>query len=114
PAEDQTRARHDHAVGRARHGAGRRSGRYRDRAGLRPANRRRATERGAPRSARDRGVSGPRREPRARSWMMLLPTSVVGSQGLPGWLWLARGATEAGPRGALHRRALMEAAPAAG
>ena len=27
---------------------------------------------------------------------MLLPTSVVGSHGLPGWVWLAREAMDAG------------------
>ena len=31
----------------------------------------------------------------------LLPTSVVGSSGLPGWVWLAREAIEAGPLGAV-------------
>ena len=38
----------------------------------------------------------------------LLPTSVVGSHGLPGWVWLARGAMEAGRLGALDVRELME------
>src|SRR2546427_9912587 len=46
--------------------------------------------------------------------MMLLPTSVVGSHGLPGWVWLAREAMEAGRLGALDMRELMEdATPAA-
>src|SRR2546427_13246503 len=40
--------------------------------------------------------------------MMLLPTSVVGSHGLPGWVWLAREAMEAGRLGALDMRELME------
>jgi 5-methyltetrahydropteroyltriglutamate--homocysteine methyltransferase len=40
--------------------------------------------------------------------MMLLPTSVVGSHGLPGWVWLAREAMEAGRMGALDVRELME------
>jgi 5-methyltetrahydropteroyltriglutamate--homocysteine methyltransferase len=40
--------------------------------------------------------------------MMLLPTSVVGSHGLPGWVWLAREAMEAGRLGALDVRELME------
>jgi 5-methyltetrahydropteroyltriglutamate--homocysteine methyltransferase len=38
----------------------------------------------------------------------ILPTSVVGSHGLPGWLWLAREAMEAGRLGALDVRELME------
>jgi len=37
-----------------------------------------------------------------------LPTSVVGSHGLPGWLWLARAAIEAGRLGAVDLRELME------
>ena len=37
-----------------------------------------------------------------------LPTSVVGSHGLPGWVWLAREAMEAGRLGALDVRELME------
>jgi 5-methyltetrahydropteroyltriglutamate--homocysteine methyltransferase len=40
--------------------------------------------------------------------MMLLPTSVVGSHGLPGWVWLAREAMEAGRLGMLDVRELME------
>jgi 5-methyltetrahydropteroyltriglutamate--homocysteine methyltransferase len=40
--------------------------------------------------------------------MMLLPTSVVGSHGLPGWVWLAREAMEAGRMGPLDVRELME------
>jgi 5-methyltetrahydropteroyltriglutamate--homocysteine methyltransferase len=40
--------------------------------------------------------------------MMLLPTSVVGSHGLPGWVWLAREAMEAGRLGALDVHELME------
>src|SRR5438477_8498949 len=42
------------------------------------------------------------------SWMMLLPTSVVGSHGLPGWVWLAREAMDAGRLGALDVQELME------
>ncbi|HEU5196893.1 MAG TPA: cobalamin-independent methionine synthase II family protein, partial [Methylomirabilota bacterium] len=38
----------------------------------------------------------------------LLPTSVVGSHGLPGWVWLAREAMEAGRLGALDMRELLE------
>jgi 5-methyltetrahydropteroyltriglutamate--homocysteine methyltransferase len=38
----------------------------------------------------------------------LLPTSVVGSHGLPGWLWLAREAMAAGRLGALDVRELAE------
>src|SRR5688572_31054161 len=38
----------------------------------------------------------------------LLPTSVVGSHGLPGWVWLAREAMEAGRLGAIDVRELME------
>ncbi len=38
----------------------------------------------------------------------LLPTSVVGSHGLPGWVWLAREAMEVGRLGALDARELME------
>jgi 5-methyltetrahydropteroyltriglutamate--homocysteine methyltransferase len=38
----------------------------------------------------------------------ILPTSVVGSHGLPGWVWLAREAMEAGRLGALDVRELME------
>src|SRR4029453_10928641 len=38
----------------------------------------------------------------------LLPTSVVGSHGLPGWVWLAREAMEAGRLGALDVRELAE------
>ena len=37
-----------------------------------------------------------------------LPTSVVGSHGLPGWVWLAREAMEAGRLGAVDVRELME------
>jgi 5-methyltetrahydropteroyltriglutamate--homocysteine methyltransferase len=40
--------------------------------------------------------------------MMLLPTSVVGSHGLPGWVWLAREAMDAGRLGALDVQELME------
>ncbi len=39
---------------------------------------------------------------------MLLPTSVVGSHGLPGWVWLAREAMETGRMGATDVRELME------
>ncbi len=39
---------------------------------------------------------------------MLLPTSVVGSHGLPGWLWLAREAMDAGRLGAIDLREVME------
>ena len=35
---------------------------------------------------------------------LLLPTSVVGSHGLPGWVWLAREALEAGRLGTLVLR----------
>ena len=38
----------------------------------------------------------------------LLPTSVVGSHGLPGWVWLAREAMEQGRLGALDVRELLE------
>jgi 5-methyltetrahydropteroyltriglutamate--homocysteine methyltransferase len=38
----------------------------------------------------------------------LLPTSVVGSHGLPGWVWLAREAMEAGRLGAVDVQELME------
>jgi 5-methyltetrahydropteroyltriglutamate--homocysteine methyltransferase len=38
----------------------------------------------------------------------LLPTSVVGSHGLPGWVWLAREAMEARRLGALDVRELLE------
>jgi len=37
-----------------------------------------------------------------------LPTSVVGSHGLPGWLWLAREAMEAGRLGEIDAREVME------
>jgi len=37
-----------------------------------------------------------------------LPTSVVGSHGLPGWVWLAREAMDAGRLGAVDVRELME------
>ncbi len=39
---------------------------------------------------------------------MTLPTSVVGSHGLPGWVWLAREAMEQGRLGALDLRELIE------
>jgi len=39
---------------------------------------------------------------------MTLPTSVVGSHGLPGWVWLAREAMEAGRMGAVDVRELLE------
>jgi 5-methyltetrahydropteroyltriglutamate--homocysteine methyltransferase len=39
---------------------------------------------------------------------MKLPTSVVGSHGLPGWVWLAREAMEQGRLGAIDQRELME------
>src|SRR6185369_3631990 len=38
----------------------------------------------------------------------ILPTSVVGSHGLPGWVWLAREALEAGRLGALDVREVAE------
>jgi len=38
----------------------------------------------------------------------ILPTSVVGSHGLPGWVWLAREALEAGRLGATDLRELAE------
>jgi 5-methyltetrahydropteroyltriglutamate--homocysteine methyltransferase len=38
----------------------------------------------------------------------VLPTSVIGSHGLPGWVWLAREAMEAGRLGQLDVRELME------
>jgi 5-methyltetrahydropteroyltriglutamate--homocysteine methyltransferase len=38
----------------------------------------------------------------------VLPTSVVGSHGLPGWVWLAREAMETGRLGAIDLRELME------
>jgi 5-methyltetrahydropteroyltriglutamate--homocysteine methyltransferase len=38
----------------------------------------------------------------------LLPTSVVGSHGLPGWVWLAREAMEQGRLGALDVREVLE------
>src|SRR5262249_5984831 len=57
---------------------------------------------------RDRGVSGPGCESRERSAMMLLPTSVVASHGLRGWVGLAREAMEAGRLGAMDVRELME------
>jgi 5-methyltetrahydropteroyltriglutamate--homocysteine methyltransferase len=38
----------------------------------------------------------------------MLPTSVVGSHGLPGWVWLAREAMEAGRLGALDLSELAE------
>ena len=39
---------------------------------------------------------------------MKLPTSVVGSHGLPGWVWLAREAMEQGRLGPIDVRELME------
>ena len=39
---------------------------------------------------------------------MKLPTSAVGSHGLPGWVWLAREAMEQGRLGALDARELVE------
>jgi 5-methyltetrahydropteroyltriglutamate--homocysteine methyltransferase len=39
---------------------------------------------------------------------MTLTTSVVGSHGLPGWVWLAREAMEQGRLGAIDQRELME------
>ena len=38
----------------------------------------------------------------------LLPTSAVGSHGLPGWVWLAREAMTAGRLGALDPREVLE------
>src|SRR3990172_5837927 len=38
----------------------------------------------------------------------LLPTSVIGSHGLPGWLWLAREALEARRLGATDVKEVME------
>ena len=38
----------------------------------------------------------------------LLPTSVIGSHGLPGWVWLAREALQAGRLGATDLHELME------
>ncbi len=43
-----------------------------------------------------------------QSGPQLLPTSVVGSHGLPGWVWLAREALEAGRLGTLDVRELTE------
>jgi 5-methyltetrahydropteroyltriglutamate--homocysteine methyltransferase len=43
-----------------------------------------------------------------KSTLPLLPTSVVGSHGLPGWLWLAREAMEQDRLGAVDMRELME------
>ena len=51
-------------------------------------------------------MTGPSAGPAARP--PLLPTSVVGSHGLPGWVWLAREAMEAGRLGALDLRELAE------
>jgi 5-methyltetrahydropteroyltriglutamate--homocysteine methyltransferase len=42
------------------------------------------------------------------SALPLLPTSVIGSHGLPGWVWLAREAMEAGRLGQVDLRELME------
>ena len=42
------------------------------------------------------------------STLPALPTSVVGSHGLPGWVWLAREAMEAGRLGAVDLRELTE------
>jgi 5-methyltetrahydropteroyltriglutamate--homocysteine methyltransferase len=39
---------------------------------------------------------------------MILPTSVVGSHGLPGWVWLAREAMDAGRLGRLDVQELLE------
>jgi len=39
---------------------------------------------------------------------LALPTSVIGSHGLPGWVWLAREALQAGRLGATDVRELME------
>ena len=55
-----------------------------------------------------RRAGGGRAGGRQRSSLMLLPTSVVGSHGLPGWVWLAREAMEAGRMGASDVRELME------
>ena len=38
----------------------------------------------------------------------MLTTSVIGSHGLPGWLWLAREALEAGRLGAVDLAELVE------
>jgi 5-methyltetrahydropteroyltriglutamate--homocysteine methyltransferase len=48
------------------------------------------------------------RSPMTLPLPMKLPTSVVGSHGLPGWVWLAREAMEHGRLGALDLRELME------
>src|SRR5262249_13618829 len=61
-------------------------------------------------------VRRPTRHERARAMttpLPLLPTSLIGSHGLPGWVWLARERLEAGRLGALDGRELMEAAPLA-
>src|SRR5207247_6676490 len=81
--------------------------------GLRPEDRRRSSRHGVARSARGRGLPGPRLRRAERSAVMTqalpkLPTSVVGSHGLPGWVWLAREALEAGRLGAIDLRELME------
>lgn len=39
---------------------------------------------------------------------MILPTSVIGSHGLPGWMWLAREAMQAGRLGATDVRELVQ------
>ena len=54
-----------------------------------------------------RSASGGR-DPRDDPAPTLLPTSVIGSHGLPGWVWLAREALEAGRLGATDVRELME------
>src|SRR3982750_1019834 len=48
------------------------------------------------------------RSPTMTQALPTLPTSVVGSHGLPGWVWLAREAMEAGRLGAVDLRELME------
>src|SRR4029077_1187504 len=103
----------DDAVDRARHGTGGRPGRARGGAGLRREDRRRSSRHGVARSARGRGLPGPRLGRTERSAVMTqalpkLPTSVVGSHGLPGWVWLAREAMEAGRLGPIGVRELME------
>src|SRR5215813_4880518 len=58
-----------------------------------------------PRAAGGRGIPG---EATMTTALPMLPTSVVGSHGLPGWVWLAREAMEQDRLGQSDLRELME------
>src|SRR5207247_6089492 len=82
-------------------------GRHRHRARRRRDHRRRAAGPGASRTPRGRGLLRSRLYQETRA-LVILPTSVIGSHGLPGWVWLAREAIQQGRLGSTDVRELMQ------